>query len=179
MTPEDGRIIPAPATQARSRLKLIDCDVHHALRSSKDLFPYLATRWHRHLEQFGARRPIPFTGSSPYPKTRVRQPLPRRSSRPKKYAIASKRANPLRHWYKNFQPLNAAMPGKLACAGQTVTRPCLSMQAKRLRSARCRNGCARMQACICSKFWSGVSMGFLTPRCSTTRATSCCGPMRP
>jgi hypothetical protein len=31
MTPEDGRIIPAPATHARSRLKLIDCDVHHAL----------------------------------------------------------------------------------------------------------------------------------------------------
>ena len=71
MTPEDGRTIPAPAPAgaARSRLKLIDCDVHHALRSSKDLFPYLATRWHRHLEEFGQRRPIPFTGSSPYPKT--------------------------------------------------------------------------------------------------------------
>jgi hypothetical protein len=69
MTPEDGRIIPAPATQARSRLKLIDCDVHQALRSSKDQFPNHATRWHRHLEQFGPRRPIPFTASSPYPKT--------------------------------------------------------------------------------------------------------------
>jgi predicted TIM-barrel fold metal-dependent hydrolase len=71
MTPEDGRTIvtEAPVSASRSKLKLIDCDVHHALRSPKDLYPYLATRWHDHIAAFGRRRPVPYTASSPYPKT--------------------------------------------------------------------------------------------------------------
>jgi predicted TIM-barrel fold metal-dependent hydrolase len=71
MTPEDGRTIlaEAPASASRSKLKLIDCDVHHALRSPEDLHPYLATRWHDHIAAFGRRRPVPFNAASPYPKT--------------------------------------------------------------------------------------------------------------
>ena len=67
MTPEDGRTIPAesPDRTSRVRLKLIDCDIHHALRSYKDLLPYMATRWHEHAEKFGRRRPVPFPASSP------------------------------------------------------------------------------------------------------------------
>jgi uncharacterized protein len=68
--PDDGRISVAEAAPADSpsRLKLIDCDVHHALRAPSDLYPYLARRWHDHIENFGRRLPTPFQGSSPYPK---------------------------------------------------------------------------------------------------------------
>ncbi len=50
----------------QTRLGLIDCDVHHALRSPKDLYPYLSARWREHLATYGSRRPTPFTGSSPF-----------------------------------------------------------------------------------------------------------------
>jgi hypothetical protein len=48
------------------RLGLIDCDVHHAWRSSKDLYPYLSQKWRDHLDTYGSRKPTPFTRSSPY-----------------------------------------------------------------------------------------------------------------
>jgi hypothetical protein len=50
----------------QAKLGIIDCDVHHALRSPKDLHPYLPARWRVHLATYGSRRPTPFTGSSPY-----------------------------------------------------------------------------------------------------------------
>ena len=39
--PDDGRILTAeaPGTASRAKLKLIDCDVHHSLRSTRDLYP--------------------------------------------------------------------------------------------------------------------------------------------
>jgi predicted TIM-barrel fold metal-dependent hydrolase len=54
----------APAQPAR--LGVIDCDVHHAMRSSKDLHPYLASKWRDHLTTYGSRRTTPFLGQSPY-----------------------------------------------------------------------------------------------------------------
>ena len=55
-------------TGARTKLRVIDCDVHHAMRSPKDLHPYLSKQWREHLDSYGHRRPVPFLGSSPYPK---------------------------------------------------------------------------------------------------------------
>jgi uncharacterized protein len=49
-----------------TRLRLIDCDIHHALRSPADLEPYLPQRWRDHLKSYGLRRPVPFLRSSPY-----------------------------------------------------------------------------------------------------------------
>lgn len=54
----------APAQSAR--LGLIDCDVHHAMRSQNDLYPYLARRWRDHLDTYGSRHPVPFIRSAPY-----------------------------------------------------------------------------------------------------------------
>ena len=34
------------APQAKTRLKLIDADVHNAINSIDELLPFLATRWH-------------------------------------------------------------------------------------------------------------------------------------
>lgn len=64
-TPDIGMAAPA---QSRARLGIIDCDVHHAMRSPADLNPFLERRWREHLETHGLRYPIPFTGASPYPK---------------------------------------------------------------------------------------------------------------
>jgi predicted TIM-barrel fold metal-dependent hydrolase len=66
MTPDDSAV--AIASEVRSRLKVIDCDVHHALRSPRDLDPYLSARWRAHWQTFGSAAPIPFVGSTPYPK---------------------------------------------------------------------------------------------------------------
>jgi len=54
------------AVARETKIGVIDCDVHHAMRSPKDLYPYLPARWREHLETYGSRRPTPFTGSSPY-----------------------------------------------------------------------------------------------------------------
>ena len=51
-----ARAKSAPAPRAR----VIDCDVHHALRSLKDLHPYLSRRWRDHLDNYGSRQPVPF-----------------------------------------------------------------------------------------------------------------------
>ena len=71
MTPDDGGprtpLAAAPAL-SRTRLKIVDCDVHHALRSLDALRPYLARRWCEHLDTYGLRYPVPFLRSSSYPK---------------------------------------------------------------------------------------------------------------
>ncbi|RMF87961.1 MAG: hypothetical protein D6736_11715 [Nitrospinota bacterium] len=53
--------------QSTSRTRptgIIDCDVHHVIRSLRDLFPYLPSRWRAYIEETGFRR-LPH---APYPK---------------------------------------------------------------------------------------------------------------
>jgi predicted TIM-barrel fold metal-dependent hydrolase len=73
MSPDDN---PAAAglreRRPRPRARLIDCDVHHALRSLKELHPYLSRRWRDHLDSYGSRPPVacvpvPFAGGAPPP----------------------------------------------------------------------------------------------------------------
>ena len=66
MTPDDARTLEASALS--TRLRIVDCDVHHALKSTEDLKPFLATRWREHLDAYGLRMPVPFAASAPYPK---------------------------------------------------------------------------------------------------------------
>jgi predicted TIM-barrel fold metal-dependent hydrolase len=47
----------------QARLGIVDCDVHHAMRSSQELNPYLSQRWREHLASYGQRRPTPFNAS--------------------------------------------------------------------------------------------------------------------
>jgi predicted TIM-barrel fold metal-dependent hydrolase len=44
-----------PVTRTRTTTATIDCDIHNALVSDKDLLPYLPARWRQHLETFGLR----------------------------------------------------------------------------------------------------------------------------
>lgn len=60
----------APAAKLPAvKLKVVDCDIHPMLRSSKALHPYLSQRWRDHLDSYGARTRQPFIGSPPYPKS--------------------------------------------------------------------------------------------------------------
>ena len=47
-------------TQSQSKLAIIDCDIHPALKSPKALHPYLSERWRRHRDTIGDRG---FSGS--------------------------------------------------------------------------------------------------------------------
>src|ERR1700740_2073264 len=53
---------------AETRTAIADCDIHPARKSLKDLYPYMARRWHEHLEIYGKH---PYQGmmeGPPYPK---------------------------------------------------------------------------------------------------------------
>ena len=60
-----------PGTDAETRLKIIDGDVHPALRSIADLKAFLPARWREHLEIYGSRRKLGM-GYEPYPKSAPR-----------------------------------------------------------------------------------------------------------
>jgi predicted TIM-barrel fold metal-dependent hydrolase len=44
-----------PTTRSQSKLAVIDCDIHPALKSPKALHPYLSERWRRHRDTIGDR----------------------------------------------------------------------------------------------------------------------------
>ncbi len=72
--------LPGRNTAQATRLKLVDCDVHHALRSPKDLYPYLSQHCRTHLDTYGSRRPTPFGASAPFFKSAPA--LPRKATCP-------------------------------------------------------------------------------------------------
>src|SRR6201984_1137262 len=55
-------------TKALARTAIADCDIHPARANATELYPYLARRWHEHLETYGKH---PYQGmmeGPPYPK---------------------------------------------------------------------------------------------------------------
>src|SRR5436190_9521697 len=59
----------SPGTGAKTRLKVIDCDIHPSLHSRTDLYPFLSKRWQKHLETYGSHLRTPFTSTTPYPRS--------------------------------------------------------------------------------------------------------------
>src|SRR3974390_1569158 len=55
-------------SDARSKLKIIDCDIHPSVHSREDLLPFLEKRWQDHLATYGAHLRNPFTSTTPYPR---------------------------------------------------------------------------------------------------------------
>jgi hypothetical protein len=66
-------VIDRPALEqestAKSRLRIIDCDVHPSLRSRADLNPFLSKRWQEHLKTYGDHLRTPYIGTTPYPRS--------------------------------------------------------------------------------------------------------------
>ena len=73
----ETRALEMPDTGSKIETGLIDCDIHHTVRSVRDLFPYLSKHWREYIEQTGWKA-LP---NAPYPKTAGRIPPP--NSRPK------------------------------------------------------------------------------------------------
>ena len=46
---------PAAATAASSKLAIADGDIHPAVRSESDLYPFMARQWIEQLKMFGRR----------------------------------------------------------------------------------------------------------------------------
>ena len=57
-----------PGSSSGVKTAIADCDIHPARKKLSDLYPYLAKRWHAHLETYGKH---PYQGmmeGPPYPK---------------------------------------------------------------------------------------------------------------
>src|SRR4030088_3779484 len=57
-----------PGSSVGVKTAIADCDIHPARKSPTELYPYLAKRWHAHLETYGKH---PYQGmmeGPPYPK---------------------------------------------------------------------------------------------------------------
>ena len=55
-------------TDTTTRLRIIDSDIHPALRSAKDLDPFLSQRWRQHIAEYGKLAHRPFAARNTYPR---------------------------------------------------------------------------------------------------------------
>src|SRR6201747_2673053 len=63
------RPLAEPEASAKSRLRIIDCDVHPSLHARADLNPFLTKRWQEHLKTYGDHLRTPYMGTTPYPRS--------------------------------------------------------------------------------------------------------------
>src|SRR3981189_1580533 len=54
---------------AKSRLRIIDCDVHPSIHAHSDLDQFLPKRWQEHLRTYGSHLRTPYIGTTPYPRS--------------------------------------------------------------------------------------------------------------
>ncbi len=59
---------PMRDTRAKTKLRLVDCDIHPAQKSPATLFPYLESRWVEHLKTFGTFTRQALVGQLSYPR---------------------------------------------------------------------------------------------------------------
>src|ERR1700743_1731370 len=63
------RPILEKATTPKTRLRIIDCDVHPSFHQPSDLFPFMEKRWQEHLKTYGGHLRTPYMGTTPYPRS--------------------------------------------------------------------------------------------------------------
>src|SRR6476660_8840420 len=54
---------------AKSRLRIIDCDVHPSIHAQSDLYQFMPKRWQEHLKEYGSHLRTPYIGTTPYPRS--------------------------------------------------------------------------------------------------------------
>ena len=54
---------------SKSRLRIIDCDVHPSIHAHTDLDQFLPKRWQQHLRTYGSHLRTPYIGTTPYPRS--------------------------------------------------------------------------------------------------------------
>src|ERR1700752_4489069 len=63
------RPIPQQEVAAKSRLRIIDCDVHPSIHAHSDLHQFMSKRWQQHFREYGSLPPTPYIGPTPYPRS--------------------------------------------------------------------------------------------------------------
>ena len=59
---------PEPASSVNVKTAIADCDIHPARATATELYPFLAKRWHAHLETYGKHAYQGMMEGPPYPK---------------------------------------------------------------------------------------------------------------
>ena len=54
---------------AKTRFRIVDCDIHPSLHARSDLNPFLAKRWQEHMKTYGDHLRTPYFGTTPYPRS--------------------------------------------------------------------------------------------------------------
>jgi uncharacterized protein len=60
--------VPVRDVTASQRLAIVDCDIHPAFRTPKDLHPFLPQRWQEHMATFGEHLRHGLSGQLPFPR---------------------------------------------------------------------------------------------------------------
>ena len=66
---QDTAHIVHDETESKTRLKIVDCDIHPSLHQKEDLYEFLPKRWQQHLETYGSHHRTPYIGTTPYPRS--------------------------------------------------------------------------------------------------------------
>jgi uncharacterized protein len=114
---------PAPAaaadpevrTRGEARLKIIDGDVHPALRSLADLKPYLSSQWWECLQSYGTRKRHGMN-YEPYPKSAPR--ACRRDAWPEDGGVPGSSLELMRRQYLDAYGIEFGILGPLGVTGQ-------------------------------------------------------------
>jgi len=106
---------PTVPAQAQTRLKIIDGDVHPALRSLADLKPYLSTQWWECLQSYGTRKRHGMN-YEPYPKSAPR--ACRRDAWPEDGGVPGSSLELMRRQYLDAYGIEFGILGPLGVTGQ-------------------------------------------------------------
>jgi uncharacterized protein len=63
-----SEVLDRPPAEQATRFRIIDSDIHPALRSEADLNPYLPERWRRHIAEYGKLNRGPYARRITYPR---------------------------------------------------------------------------------------------------------------
>jgi uncharacterized protein len=65
-----------PASSVGVKTAIADCDIHPARATKTELYPYLAKRWHEHLETYDKHQYQGMMEGPPYPKGTAQRVAP-------------------------------------------------------------------------------------------------------
>jgi hypothetical protein len=60
--------IPVRHATASSKLSIVDCDIHPAMRKPSDLYPFLSAHWREHMATFGEHLRQGLSGQLAWPR---------------------------------------------------------------------------------------------------------------
>jgi uncharacterized protein len=119
----DAELDGGPRKDAEARVKIIDGDVHPALRAVSNLKPYMAAQWWEYLTTYGTRRRHGMT-FEPYPKAAPR--ACRRDAWPENGGMPGSDLHLIRSQYLDAYGIEFGILGPLGLSGQSEINADLS-----------------------------------------------------